>query len=140
MNYQEPQMPANNGQQMQNYFNQQNFYRPQYQQQMNCGMIWVQGEAAARAYPLAPSTSIILWDSDSDVFYRKTSNAQGKPISFDIYDYRERPVQKDENQNVALDSILKEIKAINARIDKLEISKQKNQNVRKDNNHGQSNV
>lgn len=63
---------------------------PMYQQsyQQN-GLIWVQGEAAAKSYPVAPNTSVALWDSEANVVYIKTVDASGMP-SMKIADYTMR--------------------------------------------------
>ena len=51
---------------------------------------WVQGEAAAKAYPIAPNGKILLMDSENACFYIKTADANGIP-SIEIYDYVKRP-------------------------------------------------
>ena len=38
------------------------------------GLNWVQGEAGAKAYPVAPNTSILLMDSEESVFYIKATD------------------------------------------------------------------
>lgn len=40
---------------------------------------WVQGVAGAKAFNLAPNSSALLMDSESDVFYLKTCDASGMP-------------------------------------------------------------
>ena len=50
------------------------------------GLIWVSGEAGARGYPVAPNTTIQLWDSDENVIYIKSADASGMP-SMKILDY-----------------------------------------------------
>lgn len=70
------------------------YYQPQtnpnYQQQpINSGIIWVQGEAAARAYNLPNGTTLPLWDSESQTIYIKSVDANGKP-TMTILDYTER--------------------------------------------------
>lgn len=54
------------------------------------GIIWVQGEAGAKAYPIEPGTSLMLMDSEEDVFYIKTRDPNGKPQPLQVFDYRER--------------------------------------------------
>lgn len=58
----------------------------QTQSQANSGIIWVQGEAGAKAYIVAPNTTIQLWDSDAQVIYLKSADASGMP-SLKILDY-----------------------------------------------------
>lgn len=56
--------------------------------QTNQGLIWVQGEAAARSYLVAPSTTVLLMDSESQHFYLKSADAAGMP-SLRIFEYSE---------------------------------------------------
>lgn len=56
------------------------------------GIIWVQGEAGAKAYPIDPGTTILLMDSEEDVFYIKSRDVSGKPLPLQAFDYRERTV------------------------------------------------
>ena len=51
---------------------------------------WVQGEAAAKSFPVAPGTSVLLMDSEASVFYIKTSDASGMPLPLRTFDYAER--------------------------------------------------
>lgn len=52
-------------------------------------LIWVQGEAAAKSYPIAPNTSVPLFDSEANVIYIKSADASGMP-SIKILDYTVR--------------------------------------------------
>lgn len=52
-------------------------------------MIWVQGEAGAKAYMVAPGASAVLWDSERYVFYIKSADQSGMP-SMRVFDYTER--------------------------------------------------
>ena len=61
---------------------------PQPQQNEN-GIIWVQGESAAKAYLVAPGKSILLMDSESNKFYIKSADASGMPIPLRIFTYSE---------------------------------------------------
>lgn len=62
--------------------------------------IWVQGEAAATSYLVAPNGFVRLWDSERPVFYEKRSDATGRPLPIECYTYtrtsgtphREEPV------------------------------------------------
>lgn len=65
--------------------------QPQQQPQMNNGIIWVQGEAAAKSYPIAPNSSVPLWDSEANVIYIKSADMSGMP-SIKILDYTMRDV------------------------------------------------
>lgn len=71
---------------------------PEAQMQMNAatpganqnraqtGIIWVQGEAGAKAYPVAPGTTAQLWDSESQKIFLKSADASGMP-SMKVLDY-----------------------------------------------------
>lgn len=50
------------------------------------GIIWVQGEAGAKSYLVAPNTTVQLWDSESPVIYLKSADASGMP-SIKVLDY-----------------------------------------------------
>lgn len=63
--------------------------QPQTQPQINSGIIWVQGEAAAKSYPIAPNSSVPLWDSEANVIYIKSADMSGMP-SIKILDYTMR--------------------------------------------------
>jgi len=65
--------------------------QPQYNQN---GIIWVQGEAAARSYPVYPNQSVMLMDSEENVFYIKTADASGMPLPLRTFDYSERTTAK----------------------------------------------
>lgn len=62
-------------------------------------IIWVSGETGAKAYMLAPNTTLPLWDSESRKIYLKSTDASGMP-SMKILDYTIRnntpPVQEKE--------------------------------------------
>lgn len=53
------------------------------------GIIWVQGEAAAKSYPVAPNSSVALWDSEANVIYIKSADGSGMP-SMKVVDYTMR--------------------------------------------------
>ena len=70
-------------------------YAQQYQQsqqyqnqqaQPSPNLIWVQGEAAAKSYPVAPNSSVPLWDSEANVIYIKSADMSGMP-SMRVIDY-----------------------------------------------------
>ena len=78
----------------------QPMFYPQYQQpqqtqqpaQQSTGIIWVQGEAGAKSYLVAPNTTVQLWDSEKQTIYLKSADASGMP-SMKVLDYtiREAP-------------------------------------------------
>lgn len=68
----------------------------------NNSLIWVQGEAGAKSYLVAPNNTLPLWDSESQVIYLKSADASGMP-SMKILDYTIR-----ETSNAAHTGPLKE--------------------------------
>lgn len=60
-------------------------YTPQQPQTPN-GLIWVSGEAGAKAYLVAPNMTVPLWDSENQTIYLKSADASGMP-SMKILDY-----------------------------------------------------
>lgn len=64
--------------QLQNQYNQsmpQNYVQPQ----INQGLLWVQGEAGAKSYLVAPNTTVLLMDSETQRFYLKSTDGAGMP-------------------------------------------------------------
>lgn len=45
---------------------------------------WIQGEEAAKAYPVAPGNTIVLIDSDKPIMYMKTADLSGRPQPIQI--------------------------------------------------------
>lgn len=62
---------------------------PSQTAQVNSGIVWVQGETGAKAYPVAPNTTVLLMDSEGDRFFLKSSDASGVPLPLRIFDYKE---------------------------------------------------
>ena len=60
-----------------------------YYQQNNAGVNWVQGEAAARAWLLAPNSSVLLMDSEQPRFSYKQTDMYGMPMPLRIFQYTE---------------------------------------------------
>ena len=70
-------------------------YQQQFQQPQNVGgPIWVSGEAGAKAFLVAPNTTVQLWDSENPVIYLKSADASGMP-SIKVIDYTIRNAQND---------------------------------------------
>ena len=66
-------------------------FQPQMTQQVNdTGILWVQGEAGAKSWAVAPGKSVMLMDSESNTFYIKSSDNSGMPMPLRIFDYTER--------------------------------------------------
>lgn len=59
------------------------------QGQSGNSLIWVQGEAGAKSYLVAPNCTVTLWDSENPVVYLKSADASGMP-SMKILDYQIR--------------------------------------------------
>ena len=59
-------------------------------QQTTTNIIWVQGESAAKAYPVMPGQSVILMDSEATLMYIKSTDQSGMPLPLRIFDYTER--------------------------------------------------
>ena len=96
-------------------------YAPQYQQtaQQNGGMIWVSGEAGAKAYLVAPNSTVQLWDSEAQVVYLKSADASGMP-SMKILDYTIRDQAQPVNPAAGADYATRaDIDALSARLDAL---------------------
>lgn len=82
------------------YYSQLTQPQPQ-PQPYNSGITWVQGEAGAKSYQVAPNTSVQLWDSEAQTIYIKSADASGIP-SIKIIDYTFR----DNTRSNTSDSIL----------------------------------
>lgn len=104
---------------------QQNQVQPQTQNSNN--LIWVSGEAGAKAYLVAPNTTVTLWDSEDKVIYLKSADATGMP-SMKILDYSIRNNSPQETASdahnefatkVDVESIRKDILALRERVDVL---------------------
>lgn len=84
-------------------------YQPQMQQQqaqqqaqpMSSNMIWVSGEAGAKAYLVAPNTTVQLWDSEKQTVYIKSADASGMP-TIKTLDYTIRDNAPQPSVNAAI--------------------------------------
>ena len=61
----------------------------QNQPQQNNSIIWVQGEAGAKSYLVAPNSTVTLWDTESETIYIKSADASGMP-NMKVLDYKIR--------------------------------------------------
>ena len=68
----------------------------QQQPQMNSNLIWVQGEAGAKSYQVAPNSAVQLWDSENQTIYLKSADANGIP-SIKTLDYTIREAIPNSN-------------------------------------------
>ena len=86
--------------------------QPQPQTQ---SLIWVQGEAGAKSYLVAPNSTVTLWDSEAQTIYIKSADATGMP-SIRTLDYTIRGSEEKVAVNYVtkddFDRIEKEIDAI----------------------------
>jgi nitrous oxide reductase accessory protein NosL len=76
-------------------FNQQPMVQPVQQvptpaQQTNNGLVWVQGEAGAKSFLVAPGCTVMLMDSEGERFYLKSADASGMPLPLRVFEYKER--------------------------------------------------
>ena len=81
-------------------YKRQQYQQPQQMQQVNQGILWVQGEAGAKSYLVAPNTSVLLMDSENSNFYIKTTDAAGMP-TLRTFAYKEVTVGAKELQKQA---------------------------------------
>lgn len=90
------------------------------QKPLNTGMIWVQGEAGARNYLMAPDTTLPLWDSDAQTIYIKSTDKTGKP-DIQIIDYVIREPDTPNQNGVSFDNYAKrsELELLCQKIDSL---------------------
>lgn len=69
---------------------------PQTSPMPSSSFVWVQGEAGAKSYPVAPGNRIALFDSENPVVYIKSVDLSGKPDDMEIYDLVKREPQPIE--------------------------------------------
>ena len=62
------------------------------------GITWVQGEAGAKAYPVAAGTSMLLMDSEAENFYIKSTDTSGMPQPLRRFQYKE--ILENQKQEV----------------------------------------
>ena len=107
--------------------------QPQMQSAPQSGIIWVQGEAGAKSYMVAPNQSVQLWDSESQTIYLKSADASGMP-SIKVLDYTIREANKTPTNPVSvatddrspmfatkdeMKGVLEQITALRDRVDNL---------------------
>lgn len=59
-------------------------------------IIWVQGEAGAKGFLVAPNNTVVLWDTENPVIYVKSADACGIP-SMRVLDFKERNGNSQNN-------------------------------------------
>ena len=119
MGYQQYYPQQNNMMQQNNQAPQQNNYAP------NQNLIWVQGEAGAKSYLVAPNSTVTLWDTESETIYIKSADASGMP-NMKVLDYKIRgnavetaniPMQNGFATKDDLNALRDELTALKARIE-----------------------
>ncbi len=115
------------------YQQPQNMQQPQQVQGQNTGIIWIQGEQAAKSFLIAPNTTVPLFDTESQCIYLKSADASGMP-SLKILDYTirdQRPQNSPANvleqgkgnsnyvTKAEYDDIVREIGALKAQVESM---------------------
>ena len=79
-------------------------------QQQNTGIVWVQGEEAAKAYLVAPNNTVTLWDAEKQKIYIKSADASGMP-SMRVISWQEdeKPNLGEKNKDFVTRDELEEI-------------------------------
>lgn len=113
------------------------------------GINWVQGEAGAKSFNVSAGQSVMLMDSENNVFYIKSTDASGMPLPLRIFDYTERvqninsitnPVDNVQDKYVTKEEFETALNAINATIQQMNTSKKIDANTRKKGNNNESAV
>lgn len=86
--------------------NYPNMYQPTYgysmteprpQQPINQPINWVSGEAGAKSWIMGKGETVLLMDSESQVFYLKSTDQTGMPMPLRVFDYKERATEAPQN-------------------------------------------
>lgn len=98
------------------------YYQNSANAQQN-NLIWVSGEAGAKAYMVAPNQTVTLWDSEAQCIYLKSADATGLP-SIKILDYviRDSAVNKPVVQSAETYATKDELDALRAEITQLKMA------------------
>lgn len=85
------------------------------------GLTWVQGEAAAKSYLVAPGATVALWDSEEKTIYLKSADASGMP-TMKVLDYTIRGAEPEKKEEYAtkadLAALEEKIRALGRRREK----------------------
>ena len=113
--YQDQLNQLRNANPMQNQMPMQGF--PQYPAQPQLpmqqprqdanGLIWVQGEAGAKSWFVAPGSTVLLMDSESMRFYMKSADLNGVP-AMRTFEYSEVGTQKPQEAPQTADFVTAE--------------------------------
>lgn len=72
--------------------------------QTNQGLLWVQGEAGAKSYLVAPNTTVLLMDSEGSRFYLKSTDNAGMP-NLRTFEYKEVTSNVPQAQNAPVENM-----------------------------------
>lgn len=75
-------------------------------QPQGTGIVWVQGEAGAKAYPVAAGNSMLLMDSESERFYIKSTDVSGMPMPLRTFNYKESLEADGEKKSVDMSNYI----------------------------------
>lgn len=89
-------------------------------------IIWVQGEAGAKSYLVAPNSAVLLMDSDAMRFYMKSADASGIP-SLRIFEYNEvlptgsqsMPAAKENDRYITREEHQRQYDGLSQKIDRM---------------------
>lgn len=86
-------------------------YPPQPQMPMTrpdpSALNWVQGEAGAKSWFVAPGATVLLMDSEAMRFYLKSADANGVP-AMRTFEYSELGAQKPQEQSQTMNFVTEE--------------------------------
>lgn len=84
--------------------NYPNMYQPSFgysmpepRQPINQPINWVSGEAGAKSWIMGKGETVLLMDSESQVFYLKSTDQTGMPMPLRVFDYKERATEAPQN-------------------------------------------
>ena len=92
--------------------------------------IWVQGEAGANAYIVAPNSFVRLWDSQKPIFYEKHTDSSGRPVT-EVYEYSKKATPTESVAEIDQPNFKEQLDALERRISNIErMSKEANHDKR----------
>ena len=111
---------------------------PVQQPQQNSSIIWVQGEAGAKSYLVAPNSTVQLWDSEKQTIYLKSADASGMPsmktLDYTIRDLSPANAPVSPSTDGVNSSIRQEIQGLQRRLEALEMAIKPNAKMEVQNN------
>ena len=85
---------------------QQSFQAPMPRQpESKTNIVWVQGEAGARAHHLDPGQMMALFDSELDYLYLAANTAENIPVKIKKYQMIEVPLDSEKQPEVIMQDI-----------------------------------